>query len=126
MIRVLNRLKDREYGLLSERGHFRVPYMHYYFLGLFLSKRASEHEAVIEDMCQRSHLSANYLTLLFVIHHAIDDRALESILLMTMCALDRVPPATLHPVENEAFSSRRGGPCRLSWLRRTVSSRNGG
>ena len=100
---VLNRLKHPEYGLLSERGDFRVPYMRYYFLGLFLSRRAREHEAVIEEMCQRSYLSANYLTLLFVIHHAVDERVLESILLMTLCAVDRVPPATLHPPETRRF-----------------------
>ena len=100
---ILNRLMDREYGILSDEGRFRVPYMHYFFLGLFLSKGGPDQKKIVERLCERSYTSANHLTLLFVIHHAADNEVLETILLMTMCTLDSVEPATLTSHETARF-----------------------
>ena len=100
---ILNRLMDKEYGILSEGGCFRVPYMNYFFLGLFLSKSGSQQKEVVERMCERSYTSANHMTLLFVIHHAADNQVLDTILLMTMCALDNIKPASLTSRETKRF-----------------------
>ena len=100
---ILNRLMDREYGILSDDGCFRVSYMHYFFLGLFLSKAGEQQNGVVERLCDRSYVTANHLTLLFVIHHATSDDVLDTILVMTMCALGGVEPATLSNEETARF-----------------------
>lgn len=100
----LNRLCDQEYGIVGPaRGQFRSPYMHYYFLGRFLAKRAGEHREVIEEMLDRSYAKSNCLTLIFLIHHASDNRIIEDIVLRNMCTLDEMEPATLDRDEAKVF-----------------------
>ena len=62
---ILNRLKHSEYGVLKQCGDFRVKYMYYYFLGKFLSKNRNEYKDVIEKICENSHQTSNYLTIIF-------------------------------------------------------------
>jgi len=99
----LNRLKDHRYGLISKEGHFKATYMRYFFLGKYLSKNRQEHQEVIEQICEKSYLDSNYLSLLFIIHHTNDDKIIDDILLRTMCTLDTVSPATLDRAETKRF-----------------------
>ena len=100
---IINRLKDPEYGILSDDGHFHVPYMYYFFLGMFLAKSGKQHKEVVERMCKYSHVSTNHLTLLFTIHHATDNEIIDTILLWTMCTLDNVQPVNLSHRETTKF-----------------------
>ena len=54
-------------------------------------------------MCEHSHVSSNYLTLLFIIHHTNDNEIIDDILLRTMCTLDNVDTARLSPDETNSF-----------------------
>lgn len=99
----LNRLKDPHYGLITKEGHFKEAYMRYFFLGRYLSKNRQEHQEVIEQVCEKSYLNSNYLTLLFIIHHTNDDQIIDDILLRTMCTLDAVSPAMLNRAETRSF-----------------------
>ena len=101
---ILNRMKNEEYGILTADGTFRIPYMYYFFLGMFLCKKDALQKEIIEEICQRSYVSENHLILLFIIHHANDDEVIEDILVRTMCALDIVEPATLIREETKFFS----------------------
>ena len=100
----LNRLKNNQFGIIAENGQFRMPYLYHFFLGRFLSKKYNGHRSVIEDMCDNTHVSANYLTLLFTIHHTNDNELVEDILIRTMCTLDEVKPAQLTRDETKRFS----------------------
>ena len=77
--------------------------MYYYFLGKFLSGNGEASKKEISEMCEHSYAEANYLTLLFTIHHSRDNNIIDDILLRTMCALDSVGPATLVPEETRRF-----------------------
>ena len=105
---ILNRLRNRDYGIIVEDGHFRTAYMYYFFLGRFLSKNSKTHKTVIEKMCEESHLASNHLTLLFIIHHTEDNQIIDNILLGTMCTLDEVPTAQLDRDETKKFESLLG------------------
>ena len=100
---IVNRLKKEDYGIITDDGSFRTPYMYYFFLGKFLSKVTKENEAIIERMCEQSYVSSNYLTLLFVIHHTNNDKIIDNILIQTMCTLDNVDPAKLDREESNTF-----------------------
>ena len=100
---ILSRLKKDDYGIISKDGSFRTPYMYYFFLGRFLSKGNQENKDIIAKMCEQSHMSSNYLTLLFVIHHTNDNEIIDDILLRTMCALDSIDPAKLDQSETNSF-----------------------
>ena len=100
---ILSRLKKRDYGIITDDGSFRIPYMYYFFLGRFLSKANKESRAIIEQMCEQSHVSSNYLTLLFVIHHTNNDEIIDNILIQTMCTLDEVDSAKLEREETDSF-----------------------
>lgn len=102
---ILNRLKHRDYGILTKDGRFKTSYMHYFFLGRFLSKNRDEHKFVIEKMCNESHMTSNHLTLLFIIHHTNDNQIIDDILLGIMCTLDSVQPAQLNLDETKRFGS---------------------
>ena len=102
---ILNRLRNRDYGIIVSDGHFRTTYMYYFFLGRFLSKNSKTHKAVIEKMCEESHLASNHLTLLFIIHHTDDNQIIDNILLGTMCTLDDVPTAKLSREETKKFEN---------------------
>ena len=100
----LNRLCDQEFGVIDGvNGDFRSAYMYYYFLGRYLAKRAAEHKAVIGEMLERSYVTANCLTLIFIIHHTSDDGIIEDIMLHNMCSLEDVEPAELDGDEAKVF-----------------------
>ena len=101
----LHRLKDENYGIITKDGYFRKIYMYYFFLGRFLSKKNIQNKTVIEQMCEKSYVTSNYLTLLFIIHHTNDNQIIDHILLRTMCALDLVQPAVLDQGETKRFGN---------------------
>ena len=101
---ILSRIKHQDYGIITENGHFKTPYMHYFFLGTFLSKNSEKYKEIIEKMCAESYVTSNYLTLLFVIHHTNDNKIIEDILIQTMCTLDAVHPAKLSSDETKRFA----------------------
>ena len=100
---IVNRLKKEDYGIITDEGSFRTPYMYYFFLGRYLSKATEENAVIIEQMCERSYVSSNYLTLLFVIHHTNNDEIIDDILLRTMCTLDHLDTAKLNEAETDTF-----------------------
>ena len=100
---ILSRLSKHDYGIITSEGSFRTPYMYYFFLGRFLSKGNKENEDVIKEMCEQSHVSSNYLTLLFIIHHTNNNDIIDDILLRTMCTLETVDPAKLNQDETDSF-----------------------
>ena len=104
---ILNRLKDKKYGIVTADGRFRTPYMYYFFLGRFLSKKMAEHKVIIREMCERSYVTSNYLTLLFIIHHTSDKEIIDEILINTMFPLEAIQPAILNPEETKRFGSIR-------------------
>ena len=97
----------RESGLDLELGKkgkcFRTDFMYYYFLGKFLAGNSRLGLPVINEMCINSHREANYLTLLFAIHHTTDNSIIEDLLLRTMDTLGSVSPATLERDETRRF-----------------------
>ena len=100
---IINRLKHRDFGLVDNEGRFRTAYMHFFFLGRFLSKGDSESREILERMCDAAYLSSNYLTLLFTIHHTNDFEIIDDILLRTMSAFEEVQAAKLDRVETRRF-----------------------
>ena len=100
---VVNRLQDKEYGLVSEEGEFRTQYMYYFFLGKHLAGNIDERRSLIDDMCDAIHLPANHLTLLFAIHHSTDAAITQAILDRTISALEDIPPARLDRSETAGF-----------------------
>lgn len=100
---ILSRLQSHDYGIVTRDGRFKTSYMHYFFLGRFLSKNGEEYKDVIERMCKESHVTSNHLTLLFIIHHTNDNQIIDDILLRTMCTLDVVRPAVLDREETKIF-----------------------
>ena len=99
----INRLRHREFGILDDDGLFKTGYMYYYFLGRFLAGHKGEGERVVSAMCDATYKEANYLTLLFTIHHTNDKTIVDDILLRTMSTLDTVSPAALDAVETKRF-----------------------
>ena len=100
---IFHRLQKDDYGIINSEGYFRTPFMYYFFLGRFFAKNAKKYKAIIEEMCEQSYVSSNYLTLLFIIHHTNDDEIIDDILLWTLCALDAVEPAKLDPEETSSL-----------------------
>lgn len=100
---IFHRLQKDDYGIINSEGSFRTPFMYYFFLGRFFSKNAKKHKAIIEEMCEQSYVSSNYLTLSFIIHHTNDDEIIDDILFWTLCALESVEPARLDPAETSIF-----------------------
>ena len=79
--------------------------MYYYFLGKYLARDSREPRKVISQMCENSHREANYLTILFIIHHTNNDEIIDDILVRTMCSLDYVQAASLDRLETRRFAS---------------------
>ena len=102
---IIGRLKDVNYGIIGDDGMFKTDYMHHYFLGRFLANNRNIGDPIINRMCEDSHREANYLTLLFTIHHASGSSIIDNILLQTMCALDSVEPAILDREETKRFNN---------------------
>ena len=100
---IISRLKDEEFGLLTEEGQFHTPYVYYFFLGKFLSKDSSASRTLIGQMCDSTHVPSNFLTLLFTIHHTTDDTIIDDILLRTMCTFDDAEAASLDRKETRRF-----------------------
>ena len=100
---ILSRLTKRDYGIINSRGSFRTPYMYYFFLGRFMARESAQYKGLVEQMCEMSHVSSNYLTLLFIIHHTNDNGIIDDILIRTMCTLDKVRPAKLNRDETVRF-----------------------
>ena len=100
---VIGRLKHEEFGLIDACGRFRTTYMHYFFLGRFLSRGDAASRDIIQRMCHATYISGNYLTLLFTIHHTNDLAIIDDILLGTMHTLDVVQAAKLDQVETRRF-----------------------
>ena len=99
-----NRLKDPNFGLIDDSGKFRSAYMHYFFLGKYLSRGNSESRQLLQQMCDSTHLPASFLTLLFTIHHTTNIEIIDDILTRTICTLDEVPVATLDRAETSRFA----------------------
>lgn len=106
---IVCRLRDDDFGLILSNGEFRTPYMHYYFLGRFLSKGDSKSAKIVGKMCDATYLTSNYLTLLFTVHHTREDGIIDDILLRTICTLDEVPAAKLQPEETRRFQALVSG-----------------
>ena len=102
---LLNRLTHKDYGIITSAGEFKTAYMYYFFLGKVLATNPDLSDAYLAELCERSHDEGNYLTLLFAIHHATDNKILEDILLRTMVELDDVAVATLGEDETSRFAS---------------------
>ena len=102
---ILRRLQKDDYGIINTDGSFKAQFMYYFFLGRYFSKEAKDNKAIIEQMCEQSHVSSNYLTLLFIIHHTNDNEIIDDILLRTLCALDYVNPARLDQDETSSFKA---------------------
>ncbi len=85
---LVNRLMDPAFGIILSDGQFKSNYMHYFFLGRFLSHRSAQADAILDVMCASSHREAHYLTLLFTIHHTNDQAIIDDILLRTRGSLD--------------------------------------
>ena len=102
---ILNRLKNDEFGILNENKNFRIPYMYYFFLGMYLAKPSQQQAEITERLCESSHIRANQLILQFIIHHAVDNSIIDSIQLHSMCAIDAIHPAKLCPEETRRFSN---------------------
>ena len=102
----MNRLTKYDYGIIDSDGSFNAPYVYYFFLGRFLAKESKKNKDIkdiVEQMCEQSHVSSNYLTLLFIIHHTNDNEIIDDILLRTMCTLDNINPARLNRDETDSF-----------------------
>ena len=100
---IVNRLKHEEFGLVDAQGFFRTQYMHYFFLGKYLANDNAANRAMLRDMCDATHVPANYLTLLFTIHHTSDQCIIDDILLRTMFTLEDVHIARLDRAETRRF-----------------------
>lgn len=101
---ILNRLKGNENGILNADGTFRVPYMQHFFLGAYLAKPQTDRREIVDELCQRSHVVDNHLTLLFVIHHAVDEVVIEKIIDITTKSLPHTASARLDEEETARFS----------------------
>ena len=102
---LLNRLTHKEYGIVTEAGKFKHTYMYYYFLGEMLATNSDLAETYLPELCDHSDVDGNYLTLLFAIHHATDNKIIEDILVRMMVELESVPIATLDRDETARFKS---------------------
>ena len=102
---IVSRLMRSSHGLINNDGSFRTDYMYYYFLGKYLARKGEETSRIVSAMCEDSHREANYLTLLFTIHHTTDDEIIDNILLRTMCTLDHIQAASLDKGETRRFSN---------------------
>ena len=102
---LINRLTHKEYGIITEAGEFKTPYMYYYFLGKLLASKPELGKQHLPELAEFSHLRENHLTLLFAIHHASDNSIIDDILCHTMEAGDGLEAATLHREETARFDS---------------------
>ena len=102
---LLNRLTHKEYGIITSDGKFKTSYMYYFFLGKLLATNRELCEAHLDELCDHSYDHGNFLTLLFAIHHATDNKIIDDIVLRTMVELDDIAIATLREDETSRFAS---------------------
>ena len=101
---ILNRIQSPAYGILTyPNPGFRDRYMYHFFLGSFLAKHTAEFSDEIDHLIDKSYLTENYLTLMFTIHHASDNKVLEDIVARTKQTLNDTPPACLDKEEAAMF-----------------------
>ncbi|MCY3637444.1 MAG: toll/interleukin-1 receptor domain-containing protein [bacterium] len=101
---LLNRLVHNDLGIITEEGQFKSSYMYYYFLGKVLATDLELSGSYVPELCHKIYEEANYLTLLFAIHHAVSDDIVNDILLYSMIELEDLPVATLSPKETSRFA----------------------
>ena len=102
---LVNRLTHNDYGIITGDGKFTTAYMYYFFLGRLLATNLELAEEYLPELCSRSYEEGVYLTLLFTIHHATDDKLIEEIQIRTMMELDHLAIATLRKDETSRFAS---------------------
>lgn len=102
---LLSRLTHKEYGIITSDGEFKTAYMYYFFLGKVLATNPERAEAHLDELCDRSYDHGSFLTLLFAIHHATDNKTIDDIVVRTMVELDDTAIATLRESETSRFRS---------------------
>ena len=102
---LVNRLTHKDYGIITGDGKFTTAYMYYFFLGRLLATNSELAEEYLPELCAHSYEEGIYLTLLFTIHHATDDKLIEDIQIRTMMELDHLAIATLREEETSRFAS---------------------
>ena len=100
---ILNRMQGGEYEIFDEFGNFVVPYMMFYFLGMYLAKNSEKEKSLIENICEHSDARTNHLILMFTVHHAIDEDIVDTILINTMYTADYFTPSKLDRNETSLF-----------------------
>ncbi len=113
---LLNRLTQKEFGIITDDGKFKHAYMYYFFLGKMLATNSELADTYLRELCDHSDVDGNYLALLFAIHHATNDKIIEDIIVRMMVELENTPIATLNKGETARFASI------VSELPRTVLS----
>ena len=101
--RLLQKLRDREFGLLTEDGKFRSEFIYHYFLGKYLAENLKSGAPILNRMCDESYEETNFLTILFAIHHAKDDGIINEIAYRSMDELNAIESAKLTPDETKRF-----------------------
>ena len=99
----LNRLWRGEFPILDELGQFKSKYMYYYFLGKYLADNEDDGREVLAKACDAVYVNANYLTILFTIHHSNAVQIIDDILDRTISTLGSFESATLEVEETKAF-----------------------
>ena len=102
---LLSRLTHKDFGIITKGGAFKTSYMYYYFLGKSIATNPEHAAAYLPELCAHSYTEANYLTLLFAIHHATDDKIIEDIRNRTVVELEDVAVATLSEAETSRFAN---------------------
>ncbi len=105
---IVNRLMHTVYGIIDQGGRFRAGYLFYFFLGRYLSRGTVEAKAALQVLCEESYMEANYLTLLFTIHHTADEMIVDEIMLRTAGTLETAEPATLDRAQTRRFAGILG------------------
>lgn len=99
----INRMRHREYGIITPEGEFRSSFMYYFFLGRCLARNRTRYASHISRICEESHTGSNHLILLFTIHHTNDSELIDDIMLRAMCTLEKFEPAVLDDAETARF-----------------------
>ena len=101
---LVSRLRDVEYGILTQEGVFRKMYMYYYFLGRYLANEKETQSDTVQRLCTEIHVGDNHLIVLFLVHHTHDDSIIDDVLLDCMDILGDIDEATLERSQTQKFS----------------------
>ena len=99
----VNRMRHKEYGIITSEGEFRSTFMYYFFLGRCFARNRTGYASHISRICQESHIGSNHLILLFTIHHTNDSELIDDIMLRAMCTLEQFDPSVLDDAETARF-----------------------